>query len=128
MAATEYNFSIEQGTIFAIDFRYLNSSQVPIDISNYCVIMRIQPLDGADTDLITLTTTGNTTTPYYSFSIVPDQGRIRLRLPAETTNAYTWARANYEIEVASPDLFYNGGSRIIKRLLILKFIFSVNRE
>lgn len=117
MAATEYNFAIEQGTIFAIDFSYLNSSQVPIDISNYCVIMRIQPLDGTNTDLITLTTTGNTTTPYYSFSIVPDQGRIRLRLPAETTNSYSWGQANYEIEVASPDLFYNGGSRIIKRLL-----------
>lgn len=117
MAATEYNFTIEQGTIFAIDFRYLNSSQVPIDISNYCVIMRIKPLDGINTDLITLSTTGNTTTPQYSFRIVPNQGRIQLRIPAETTNSYTWAQADYELEVASPDLFYTGGSRIIKRLL-----------
>jgi hypothetical protein len=117
MAATEYNFAIEQGTIFAIDFKYLNSSQVPIDISNYCVVMRIQPLSGSNTNLITFSTTGNTTTPNYSFSIIPNQGLIKLRLPAETTNAYTWDTASYELEVTSPDLFYTGGSRVVKRLL-----------
>lgn len=117
MAATEYSFAIEQGTIFAIDFRYLNSQQIPIDLSNHCIIMRIQPLDGPDLNLITLTTTGNTTTPSYSFRMVPPEGRIQLRLPAETTNSYSWASANYELEIISPDLFYNGGSRVVKRLL-----------
>ena len=117
MAATEYNFAIEQGTIHAVDFRYLNSSQSPIDMSNYCVILRIQPLDGPNTNLITLTTTGNSTSPAYSFKLVPPEGRIQLRIPAETTNSYTWATASYELEIISPDLFYNGGSRIVKRLL-----------
>jgi hypothetical protein len=117
MAATEYNFNIEQGTIFAIDFRYLDSRSNPRDLSNHCIIMRIQPLDGLNSDLITLTTTGNTTTPNYSFRLIPPEGRIQLRLPAETTNSYSWTTANYELEIISPDLFYNGGSRIVKRLI-----------
>lgn len=117
MAATEYNFTIEQGTIFAIDFNYKNINNSPIDLSNVCVVMRIQPTSGPDTSLITFSTTGNTTTSSYSFRIYPDKGLISLRLPAETTNSYQWAGALYELEITQPDLFYNGGSRIVKRLL-----------
>lgn len=117
MAATEYNFAIEQGTIFAIDFNYKDTLNNPIDISNACVLFRMKPLNGSNTNLITFTTTGNTTTSAYSFRISPEKGLISLRLPAETTNAYDWASANYELEITLPDLFYNGGSRIVKRLL-----------
>jgi hypothetical protein len=117
MAATEYNFTIEQGTIFAIDFSYLNASNSAMDISNCCVVLRIQPLNGPNTNLITLTTTGNTTTISYSLRMFPEKGLISLRLPAETTNSYTWTTANYELEITYPDLFYNGGSRIVKRLV-----------
>lgn len=115
MAATQYNFSVEQGTIFGIDFSYRDSTDTIIDLSNHCCIMRIQP-EGSS-DVITYSTTSQTVTADYYFAITPETGTISLRLPAETTNGFTWESAIYELEIITPDLFYKGSSRVVKRLL-----------
>lgn len=115
MAATLYNFSIEQGTIFGIDFSYRDSTDNAIDLSNHCCIMRIQP--AGSSDIIAYSTTSQTVTADYYFAIKPETGTISLRLPAETTNGFTWESAIYELEIITPDLFYKGSSRVVKRLL-----------
>jgi subtilisin-like proprotein convertase family protein len=117
MAATNYDFSIEQGTIFGIDFSYKTNSNQTIDMSNYCCILRIQPSNATSDGLITYSTTGTNVTTSYAFVLYPELGKISLRLPAETTNSFSWDSAIYELEVTSPDLLYTGSSRIVKRLL-----------
>ena len=117
MAATNYDFTIEQGTIFGLDFVYKNSSNQIIDMSNYCCTLRIQPNGGSNTNLITYSTTGINVKSSYAFILYPSEGKISLRLPAETTNSFDWESAIYELEVITPELFYRGGSRVVKRLL-----------
>jgi hypothetical protein len=36
MAATKYNFSIEQGTSFRLSLTYKDKDKNPINITNYC--------------------------------------------------------------------------------------------
>ena len=40
MPAANYNFTIEQGSSFAISFQYLDNEQNPIDITNWCARLR----------------------------------------------------------------------------------------
>lgn len=130
MAAATYNISIEQGTSFSIQFKYLNAADLlPINLSNHCVTLRILPKPDDETQtlsVITYTTVAQTVTPYYSFSINPDQGIITLQLSAEMTNSYlqpgspspiTWTQAKYELEIITPDPFFQGSMRTVRRLL-----------
>lgn len=117
MAATTYDFTIEQGTVYAIQFTYKTINNTAVDLSNHCCVLRIKPLDGPNTSAIVLTTQGSYVTASYSFTLDATNGQITLKIPAETTNAYTWTSANYELEIIEPNLFYEGGSRVVKRLV-----------
>lgn len=130
MAATTYNFSIEQGTSFSIQFKYLKAEDAsPINLSNHCVTLRLQPTsdeDGSALSVITFTTVAETVTPYYSFSLDPEKGMITLKFSAEMTNSYLqpgsstpipWSVAKYELEILTPDNFFQGSMKTVKRLL-----------
>jgi len=130
MAATTYNFSIEQGTSFSIQFTYLTAETAsPINLSNHCVTLRILPAPDNETQnlsVITFTTVAQTVTPFYSFSISPEEGIISLKLSAEMTNLFLqpgasppieWSNAKYELEILTPDNFFQGSMKTIKRLL-----------
>lgn len=130
MAATTYNFSIEQGTSFSIQFKYLKAEDAsPINLSNHCVTIRLQPISDEDSlplSVITFTTVSETVTPYYSFGLDPENGIITLKFSAEMTNAYLqpgssspipWSIAKYELEILTPDNFFQGSMKTVKRLL-----------
>jgi hypothetical protein len=117
MAATVYDFTIEQGTVYVVQFTYKTINDTPVDLSNHCIVLRIQPVDGPNTSVITLTTQGSYVTTSYSFTLDATNGQITLKIPAETTNSYKWSSASYELEIIEPNLFYEGGSRVIKRLV-----------
>lgn len=130
MAATVYNFPIEQGTSFSIQFKYLNAEDAsPINLSNHCVTLRIQPtpdIEGTSIPILTFTTVAETLTPYYYFGLDPDNGIIVLKFSAEMTNSYlqpgspspvVWTTAKYELEILTPDTFFQGSMRTVKRLL-----------
>jgi subtilisin-like proprotein convertase family protein len=130
MAATTYNFSIEQGTSFSIQFKYLKAEDAePINLSNHCVTLRILPTPDDETfslPVITYTTVSQTVTPFYSFSINPEEGIISLKLSAEMTNLFLqpgasepvpWSVAKYELEILRPDNFFQGSMKTINRLL-----------
>lgn len=130
MAATTYNFPIEQGTSFSIQFKYLKAEDAsPINLSNHCVTMRLQPISDEDSlplSVITFTAVSETVTPYYSFSLDPENGIIKLKFSAEMTNAYLqpgssspipWSVAKYELEILTPDNFFQGSMKTVKRLL-----------
>lgn len=130
MAATTYNFSIEQGTSFSIQFKYLKAEDaLPINLSNHCVTLRILPIPDDDTNtisVITFTTVAQTITPYYSFVLEPENGIISFKLSADMTNVYLqpgasnpipWSTAKYELEMLTPDNFFQGSMKTVKRLL-----------
>lgn len=130
MAATTYDFAIEQGTSFSIEFKYLKAEDAsPINLSNHCVTMRILPIpteSDQTLSVITFTTVAQTITPYYSFVVKPEEGIISLKLSAEMTNKFlqpgattpvNWSLARYELEILTPDNFFQGSMKTIKRLL-----------
>ena len=46
MSAAIHNFFIEQGSDFQITFRYLDTNEVPVDLTNYCVSLLWKPTVG----------------------------------------------------------------------------------
>jgi hypothetical protein len=96
MAATKYDFSIEQGTSFRISITYQDSNKQPINISNYCA------------RLVWTTDTG---------VIDGTIGKIILMLPASITNSFNFGTAKYDLELKSDQDLYEGGGKQTSRLL-----------
>ena len=46
MAAATYNFDIEQGSDFIINFQYNDENNIPINLSGKCVVLRWTQNDG----------------------------------------------------------------------------------
>lgn len=112
MAASKYDFSIEQGSSFRLSIIYKDDANNVIDLTNYCA------------RLIWKDNCGNTTTfetgnndSVYKFTIDGPNGQILLLIDAATTNDYSFATAKYDLELQSPtDLYANGSSEILKIL------------
>ena len=113
MAASKYDFSIEQGTSFKLSLRYKDADGVPIDLTVWCA------------RLIWKTNTNNTQTfssdnvdySVYKFTVDDPDGKITLMLPASTTNNFSFNTAKYDLELRSPEDLYDGGGKFSIRLL-----------
>lgn len=100
MAATFYNFPIEQGSAFQITFQYLDEAGNSIDLTNWCVLLQWQTnnddlyifsnRDSSDNYKITTDTNGN----------------IVLQIPAKTTNSYNFDSAVYDLDLQEPNEQY----------------------
>lgn len=113
MAATQYDFDIEQGSSFRFSLVYKDSSKNVIDLTGWCARM-------------ILTTTNNTTkvfstinTDYniYKFELDEPNGKLTLLIPSETTNTFNFKSAKYDLELTSPDDLYAGGGKYTTRIL-----------
>ena len=113
MAASRYDFAIEQGTSFKISLIYKDANGIPVNLTNWCA------------RLIWKTNTGqtysfNTTDPtdgVYSFSIDGINGKLTLMFPAIYTNSFNFTSAKYDLELQSPDDLYAGGGKYTTRIL-----------
>ena len=113
MAASKYDFAIEQGTSFKISLIYKDATGIPVNLTNWCA------------RLIWKTNTGqtysfNTTDPtdgVYSFSIDGINGKLTLMFPAIYTNSFNFTSAKYDLELQSPDDLYAGGGKYTTRIL-----------
>ena len=113
MAASEYNFNIEQGSSFKMSLVYKDSNGDPIDITNWC-------------DRLTWKTSSNTTQVFssdnldkslYDFSLQGADGRITLLFPSSTTNNFGFNTAKYDLELQSNQDHYDGGGKYTVRIL-----------
>lgn len=93
MAAAIYNFYIEQGSIFEITFEYLDTNSNPIDLTNYCIRLRMKDNNG-----IVRLYSSEANCTNYSLSKNID-GRIVWNLGATTTRDFTFTSASYDLDI-----------------------------
>jgi len=113
MAASKYDFSIEQGSSFKLSLVYKDDSGNPIDLTNWCARLTWK----TNTNLTQTFSTENIDYSVYKFSIEPLIGKITLMIPASTTNSFTFNAAKYDLELQSDDDLYVGGGKYIIRLI-----------
>lgn len=113
MAASKYDFSIEQGTSFTLSIKYKDNTGTPIDITGWCARITLT----TDKNTSVIFTTDNLDLSQYNFTIDGPSGTLTLMLPADTTNNFIFNIANYDYELASPEEIYSGGGRNVYRIL-----------
>jgi hypothetical protein len=113
MAATKYDFSIEQGTSFRLAITYKDGSKNPIDITGYCARL-VWVTNTGQTQVFS---TENTDFGLYKFTVGGVNGQIILMLPASITNTFNFNLAKYDLELMSDTDLYVGGGKQISRLL-----------
>ena len=113
MAASKYDFSIEQGTSFKLSLVYKDADGNVINLTNWCSRLILVTNTGATQTF----TTENADYSVYKFTIDGINGKITLMIPANTTNLLNFFSAKYDLEIQSPDDLYNGGGKYTTRLL-----------
>lgn len=113
MAATQYDFNIEQGTSFRLSLIYKDSAGAPVDLTNWCARLTWT----TDKNITQTFITTNTDLSLYKFTIEPQIAKLTLLIPPETTNTFNFNRARYDLELQADDNLYSGGGKNIIRLL-----------
>jgi hypothetical protein len=113
MAATQYNFNIEQGSSFRLSLTYKDSDGNIIDLTNYCARLTMK----IGSDEYKVFSSLETNFDEYKFTIDGPQGTINLLIPAEATNDYNFNSAKYDLELQSPQDLYVGGGKYTIRVL-----------
>lgn len=113
MAASKYDFAIEQGTSFKISLIYKDANGNPVNLTNWCARLTWK----TNTNLIQVFSSQNTDYGVYKFIIDPIVGKLTLMIPSITTNQFNFNSAKYDLELQSPDDLYSGGGKYTTRLL-----------
>lgn len=91
-----YTLSIFRGETFRRTFRYVDSDENPIDISNYTARMQIRATDDSDAVL------HESTTENGDITISGPAGEVALKIQATDTADWTWVTGVYDLEIVSP--------------------------
>ena len=113
MAASKYDFPIEQGSSFNLSLVYKDADDNVVDLSNWC--SRLTWI--TNTNITQVFTTENINDTSYQFTIDGPNGKISLLIPANTTNLFNFFSAKYDLELQSPEDLYTGGGKYTIRLL-----------
>jgi hypothetical protein len=113
MAASKYDFAIEQGTSFKISLIYKDSNGNPINLTNWCARL----IWNTNTNVSQTFSSQNNNDSLYKFTIDGINGKLTLMIPASVTNTYTFSMAKYDLELQSPDDLYSSGGKYTIRLL-----------
>lgn len=113
MAASQYNFDIEQGSSFSMSIVYKDANKEIVDLTDWCA--RLSWVTNHNVSQIFNTT--NTNYGLYKFFIDGPNGKITIMIPAETTNNFDFRSAKYDLELQSPDDLYAGGGKFTTRIL-----------
>lgn len=111
MPAASFDFSIEQGSDFQVVFRYLDENQNSVNLKNMYVLLRMQDDTGVQHVFDNITKTDQ-----YSF-VATEDGFITLDIPAKVTDNYTFATAQYELDIQEPNEVFVGAGTKSNRIL-----------
>ena len=113
MAAGKYDFTIEQGSSFKLSLIYKDSSEIPINITDWCARLIWTTSKGT----VQVFSTTNVDYTLYKFTITGAEGKLLLQFPASVTNNFLFDSAKYDLELESPSAMYTGGGKEIIRLI-----------
>lgn len=113
MAASKYDFTIEQGSSFKISLIYKDSNGNPVNLTDWCARLTWK----TSTNITQVFSSNNLDHSVYKFILDPLAGKITLLIPASTTNLFNFSTAKYDLELQSPDDLYAGGGKYTTRLL-----------
>ena len=113
MSASQYNFTIDQGSSFSLILTNKDSNNNIVDLTNYCARL-IMTTNKGNTYIFE---TENTNPNLYKFSIEGNLGKISLLIPASVTNTYNFDTAKYDLEIKSPNDHYVDGGKYIERIM-----------
>lgn len=113
MAASQYNFTIDQGSSFSLVLTNKDSNSNIVDLTNYCARLTMTTSKG-DTYVFE---TENTDPSLYKFYIEGNLGKLSLLIPASITNSYNFDTARYDLEIKSPNDHYVSGGKYIERIM-----------
>jgi subtilisin-like proprotein convertase family protein len=103
MPAINYNFVIEQGSEFNLQFQYNNASNNPVDLSsNYCAVMQILPDNLPVGSGIYFSSSANAVYSVNDWQLTVDNlGVIDFKLGSKYTNTMTYDSALYDLDLIS---------------------------
>jgi len=108
MSAGKYSFVIEQGATVNFEIQYRDSSNNPIDLTNYSGRMQLKSgyADNNPTTYITLSSSLATDGTGLNFSgsngsTPPTSGSIGIYISAASSSALTFSTAYYDLEIYS---------------------------
>ena len=113
MAASKYDFSIEQGSSFKISIIYKDQDGNAVDLSGWCA--RI--IWKTNLNATQVFSSNNLDDSIYKFTIDEPNGKLTLLMPSTTTNSFSFNTAKYDLELQSPDDLYSGGGKYTLRIL-----------
>lgn len=113
MAASQYDFDIEQGSSFNISIVYKDVNKNIVNLTNWCARLVWR----TNTNMTQVFTTENIDLSLYKFYIDGPNGKVSLMIPASTTNDFNFKTAKYDLELQSPDELYGGGGKFTTRIL-----------
>lgn len=113
MAASKYDFSIEQGTSFKLSLIYKDSGGTAVDLTGWCARLVWK----TNTNITQIYSSDNADHSLYKFIIDDPNGKLTLMIPSSTTNNFNFNTAKYDLELQSPDDLYAGGGKYTTRLL-----------
>ena len=113
MAATKYDFDIEKGSSFRMSIIYKDSEGNPVDLTNWCARLVWK----TNLNVTQSFSTENLDESLYKFFIDGPNAKITLMIPANTSNAFPFKVAKYDLELQSSDDLYPGGGKFTTRIL-----------
>lgn len=121
MPAIDYNFIVEQGSDFNLNFQYNDENNNPIDLSNKCVVLQIKP-DGGDY-IYTFSSQQPVTYDTYGYSLTSsDNGLINFKLSAGYTDSeFTFDTAVYDLDIISD-------TTILKNIRLANGIVTIKKR
>jgi len=113
MAASKYDFAIEQGSSFKMSLIYKDQNSLPIDLTGWCARLVWK----TNTGITQIFSSENLDYSLYKFTIDEPNGKLTLLFPATTTNGFNFTTSKYDLELQSPDDLYSGGGKYTIRIL-----------
>jgi len=113
MAASKYDFSIEQGSSYKLSLKYKDNNGDVVPLTGYCGRIIWSTNTGEITTLLTTDPPNSN----YKFYIDEANGLIVLLFSAHYTNSINFGSAKYDLELKSPQDLYEDGGKYTIRLL-----------
>jgi hypothetical protein len=125
MAASKYDFSIDQGTSFKMVLTFKKEDGSLLPLNGWCARLVWK----TNTNIVQEFSSNNLDHSIYKFVLDEALSKMTLYIPAQTTNSFNFSTAKYDLELQSSDLLYapDGGNyttRIIYGVITINKRFS----